>query len=202
MLTRRCLKLVAGTDMQDAEVIRIGQLQQHQHGLTVIDHAQQQAHVLLDEARQQARESVAQATIQAERQFWQQADEILRGWQQEREQMESWLVSQCNHVLSDAMQHILNTVPDAERYPALLRQLLRTQGGEGRGTLYCHPDRQADVSAWLTEHSHLGWKLSNDEALTQDTLKLITAQGVMTLSWQQAVEHLLPQGPTPTLNGV
>ncbi|GAB7215594.1 type III secretion system stator protein SctL [Dickeya oryzae] len=173
MLTRRCLKLVAGTDMQDAEVIRIGQLQQHQHGLTVIDQARQQAHVLLDEARQQA-----------------------------REQMESWLVSQCNHVPSDAMQHILNTVPDAERYPALLRQLLRTQGGEGRGTLYCHPDRQADVSAWLAEHSHLGWKLSNDEALTQDTLKLITAQGVMTLSWQQAVEHLLPQGPTPTLNGV
>lgn len=120
MLTRRCLKLVAGTDMQDAEVIRVGQLQQYQHGLTVIEKARQQANVLLDEARQQA-------------------DEILRGWQQEREQMESWLVSQCNQLLSDAMHQILNTVPDTERYPALLRQLLRTQGGEGSGTLYCHP---------------------------------------------------------------
>ncbi|MBX9447455.1 type III secretion system stator protein SctL [Dickeya chrysanthemi] len=200
MLTRRRLKLVAGTDVQEAELIRIEQLQQHQRGLAVIEEARQQADVLLDEARRQAHESIAVATGQAEQQFWRQADEILRGWQQEREQMESWLVSQCSQLLNDAMTQLLKTVPDAERYPALLRQLLRTQGGEGSGTLYCHPERQADVSAWLTEHSHLGWKLSNDDALAQDTLKLITAQGVMTLSWQRAVEQLLPQTETFSLN--
>ncbi|MEI7377298.1 type III secretion system stator protein SctL [Dickeya chrysanthemi] len=200
MLTRRCLKLVAGTDVQEAELIRGEQLQQHQRGLAVIEEARQQADVLLDEARRQAQESIAVATGQAEQQFWRQADEVLRGWQQEREQMESWLVSQCSQLLTDAMTQLLKTVPDAERYPALLRQLLRTQGGEGSGTLYCHPERQADVSAWLTEHRHLGWKLSHDDALAQDTLKLITAQGVMTLSWQRAVEQLLPQTEMLSLN--
>ncbi|NAT79349.1 type III secretion system stator protein SctL [Dickeya dadantii] len=200
MLTRRCLKLVAGTDVQEAELIRVEQLQQHQRGLAVMAEARQQADVLLDEARQQAHEAIAVATGQAEQQFWRQADEILRGWQQEREQMENWLVARCGQLLTDAMTQILKAVPDAERYPALLRQLLRTQGGEGRGTLYCHPDSQADVAAWLTEHSHLGWKLSSDDALAQDTLKLITAQGVMTLSWQRAVEQLLPQTEMLSLN--
>ncbi|ATO33349.1 hypothetical protein DZA65_02367 [Dickeya dianthicola] len=200
MLTRRCLKLVAGTDVQEAELIRVEQLQQHQRGLAVMADARQQADALLDEARRQAHEAIAIATGQAERQFWQQADELLRGWQQEREQMESWLVAQCGQLLTDAMTRILKTVPDAERYPALLRQLLRTQGGEGRGTLYCHPERQAEVAAWLTEHSHLGWRLVSDDALAHDTLKLLTAQGVMTLSWQRAVEQLLPQAQTLSLH--
>ncbi|MGM3175392.1 type III secretion system stator protein SctL [Dickeya lacustris] len=192
MLTKRRLTLVAGTDIDDSPVISAGQLQQHQQGLAVIDVAHQQANALLEQARQQAQEAIAHATSQAEQQFWHQANDILQGWQQEREQMETWMVSQCGQLLNEAMLQLLTTLPDAERYPALLRQLLRTQGGGGHGRLYCHPEKQSDVSAWLSEHNHLGWVLSGDESLAHDTLKLMTPQGVMTLSWQQAVASLLP----------
>ncbi|SLM63265.1 MULTISPECIES: type III secretion system stator protein SctL [Dickeya] len=195
MLTKRQLALVAGTDVQHRQVIPAGQLQQHQQGLTVMDAARQQAQVMLEEAAQQAQQAVIHATRQAEQQFWQQADDILHGWQQEREQTEAWLVSQCAQLLNEAMTQLLTAVPDAERYPALLRQLLRTQGGDGRGRLYCHPERQPEVSAWLAEHTHLGWTLTGDDSLPHDALKLVTPQGVMSLSWQQAVAQLLPATP-------
>ncbi|NKI74888.1 hypothetical protein Dpoa2040_002170 [Dickeya sp. CFBP 2040] len=143
MLGRRCLKLVAGLAVQEAELIRIGQCQEYK-----------------DQAA----------------------------------------VGEKSRLQVDAMTQTLNIAPRVECYPALLRELLRTQGGEGRGTLYCHPERQADVSAWLAEHSHLGWTLNNDNALAQDTLKLITAQGVMTLSWQRVVTHRLTKTETLSLN--
>lgn len=76
---------------------------------------------------------------------------------------------------------------DTAKRNALLRQLLRKQGGGGNGVLYCHPTRQAAVAIWLGQHPHLGWRLAEDSALAQDVLKLITAQGAVSLNWEKRV---------------
>ncbi|WJV60704.1 type III secretion system stator protein SctL [Pectobacteriaceae bacterium C52] len=193
MLTRRKLTLVAGMDAEDVGLIKAERLQQHWLGLDVLAQARQQSTALIEAARQQAQDVILRTTEQAEQQFWRQADDILRGWQQERDEMEAYLASQAGQILTDAMAQLLTDVPGPQRHQALLRQLIRAQGGEGRGMLYCHPHRKADVTAWLDEHAHLGWKLNGDDTLAEDALKLVTPQGVMTLSWQQAIDQLLPK---------
>ncbi|OSN02629.1 MULTISPECIES: type III secretion system stator protein SctL [Lonsdalea] len=192
MLTRKQLKLVTGTETREETVIKADRLQQHQRGLEVIETAERQAEDLLAEAESRARVEAGRTVHQAEARFLRQADDILRGWQQERALMEAFVAEQAGQVLSDAMRQLVQEIPDEQRTSALLRQLLRNQSGEGRGVLYCHPEQQPQVEIWLNDHAHLGWQLAIDDVLDKDELQLMTPQGVMNLSWRRAVEQLVP----------
>lgn len=192
MLTRKQLKLVTGTETMEDTVIKAVRLQQHHRGLEVIETAERQAKDLLAEAESRAQEAAGRTVRQAEARFLRQADDILRGWQQERALMEAFVAEQAGQVLSDAMRQLVQDIPDEQRTSALLRQLLRNQSGEGRGVLYCHPEQQPQVADWLNDHAHLGWQLAIDDVLDKDELQLMTPQGVMNLSWRRAVEQLIP----------
>ncbi|MGK4332696.1 type III secretion system stator protein SctL [Lonsdalea quercina] len=192
MLTRKQLRLVTGRDTEEETVIKADRLQQHQRGLQVIETAERQAKALLADAESRAEAETGRTIRQAEARFMQQADDILRGWQQERAQMEAFMAEQAGQVLNDAMRQLVQDVPDEQRTSALLRQMLRHQSGEGRGVLYCHPEQQTQVANWLENHTHLGWQLAIDDVLNKDELQLMTPQGVMNLSWRRAVEQLIP----------
>ncbi|QZN97538.1 hypothetical protein K6K13_09540 [Symbiopectobacterium purcellii] len=83
----------------------------------------------------------------------------------------------------DAVYPIKAFSPKQTFSMALLRGALRRQGGEGRGVLYCHPQQQTDVAAWLSQHTHLGWRLEADAKLLPGEMRLMTEGGAFALRW-------------------
>ena len=65
----------------------------------------------------------------------------------------------------------------------MLRRLLRRQGGDGWGLLYCHPTQHKEVLAWLSQHSHLGWNLESDASLIPGEMRLMTEGSEFMLRW-------------------
>lgn len=194
MLTKRPLRLVAGTALPASGIVKAEQLERHRQGIEVLEVARRQADELLRQAGRQADAERLAAVERAEGQFWRQADALLHGWRRQREEMEGWFAAQAAQLLYEALSRLLQDAPPAERHAALLRQLLRAHGGEGVGTLYCHPSQRPEVADWLAAHPHLDWPLRDDADLPPDAVKLSTPHGLMTLSWRRAVEQLLPLG--------
>ncbi|MFE8149599.1 type III secretion system stator protein SctL [Brenneria goodwinii] len=192
MLTKKTFFTLDGATRQEAAVIPAKRVAEHYYSRTLLDNAREQAAELLAQTREQAQQDVRQAIEQAESGFWRQADELLQGYRQERENLEQAWVMQSGQLLREALSRLLDEIPDAQRRDALLRQLLRQRQDEARGTLYCRPDQSAEVACWLKDHPHLDWRLASDESLENDALKLITAYGVMSLSWRQATAQLMP----------
>ncbi|RLM25301.1 type III secretion protein [Brenneria alni] len=192
MLTKKTFNTLDGATRQEAVVIPLERVAEHYYSRTLLDNASEQADKLLAQARRQAQQEARQVTEQAEASFWQQADALLQGFRQDRDNLEQVWVMQSGKLLREALSQLLGDIPDDQRHDALLKQLLKQQQGETHGTLYCHPAQLAEVESWLKAHPHLDWRLTSDESLENDALKLITAYGVMSLSWQRATAHLMP----------
>ncbi|QTF08188.1 type III secretion system stator protein SctL [Brenneria izadpanahii] len=200
MLTKKTFFTLDGAARQEAVVIPAERVAEHYYSRTLLDNAREQATELLAQTREQAGQEVRQAVEQAESRFWRQADALLQGYRQDREKLEQFWLMQSGSLLREALSRLLDEIPEAQRRDALLRQLLRQRQDEARGTLYCHPAQLAEVETWLQAHPHLDWRLASDESLDNDALKLITAYGVMSLSWRQASEQLLPPAEATPLH--
>ncbi|PWC22426.1 HrpE/YscL family type III secretion apparatus protein [Brenneria roseae subsp. roseae] len=192
MLAKRMFAALPGATSDETVIIPAARVAEHQRSRTLWDDANARAAKLLQQAREQAQEETRRAREQAEARFWQQADSLLQGIARDRENLEQVLVTQAAQLLRDALSRLLDEVPAQERHGALLKQLLKQQQNDVKGTLYCHPARLAAVDGWLKAHSHLEWRLASDESLEEDAMKLITAHGVMSLNWQRAIAQLLP----------
>ncbi|MCV9877524.1 type III secretion system stator protein SctL [Brenneria izbisi] len=192
MLAKRTFATLPGATSDETVIIPAAQVAEHQRSRSLWDDANARAETLLQQAREQAQQETRQTLGQAEADFWQQADSLLQGVAHERENLEQVLVAQAGRLLRDALSRILAEVPAQERHTALLKQLLKQQQNDAKGTLYCHPGQLAEVDRWLKAHPHLEWRLASDEALEEDAMKLITPHGVMSLNWQRAIAQLLP----------
>ncbi|PWC12799.1 HrpE/YscL family type III secretion apparatus protein [Brenneria roseae subsp. americana] len=192
MLAKRRFVALPGATSDETVIIPAARVAEHQRSRTLWDDANARAAELLQQAREQAQEETRRVREQAEARFWQQADSLLQGIARDRENLEQVLVTQAAQLLRDALSRLLDEVPAQERHGALLKQLLKQQQNDVKGTLYCHPAQLAEVNGWLKAHSHLEWRLASDESLEADAMKLITAHGVMSLDWQRAIAQLLP----------
>ncbi|EHD21261.1 MULTISPECIES: type III secretion system stator protein SctL [Brenneria] len=192
MLTTKTFATLPGASRDDAVIIPAERVAAHRRCRTLWEEANVQADTIVAQAHEHARTLCEQAVENAEATFWQQANALLQGIRQDREHLEQTMVTQAGQLLRDALAHLLDKTPAPSRYHALLRQLLKQQQGEIRGTLYCHPAQLTDVQHWLDGHPHLEWRLASDEMLDNDAMKLITAHGVMSLSWRRAAQLLIP----------
>ncbi|RYC37725.1 type III secretion system stator protein SctL [Pectobacterium zantedeschiae] len=192
MLTTKTFVTLPGASRDEAVIIPAERVAAHRRSRTLWEEASVQADTIVAQAHERARTLCERAVENAEAEFWQQANALLQGIRQDRIQLEQTMITQAGQLLRDALSHLLDKTPAPSRHHALLRQLLKQQQGESRGTLYCHPDQLADVQAWLDAHTHLAWRLASDEALDNDAMKLITAHGVMSLNWRQATQQLIP----------
>jgi type III secretion protein L len=192
MLTRKSITLLNSTaDL--APVISRNQLAMQQRAEAILQQAQQQSAKIVAAAEQEAEVATLGIRQRAEEVFWSQADKMFTDWQQQQQQMESDMLLVMDSVLTQALEQLLEEVPEQQRLSALLRQLLREKTqAEQAAYLSCHPSQQQWVSAWLETYSHLRWQLQPDETLPPDSLKLVTAQGELSLDWQQATRLLKP----------
>lgn len=191
MLTRKTLRLLNGA-APEGLLLRREELSLHQQALSVLEQAHEQAQALRDEAQAQAEAELAAARRQWEAQFWQQAQGLLDEWQQQREAEQAQLVTLAGNVLNEALQQILDEVDDAQRFHALLKQLLRQHPRQQQATLYCAPAQEEAISGWLAAQPPLAWTLCGDHALAADSLRLVTAQGELLIDWPTLRQQLLP----------
>ncbi|KGA33932.1 type III secretion protein [Pectobacterium brasiliense] len=192
MLMTKAFATLPGGSREETVIIPAEQVAAHRRSRTLWEEATAQADTIVAQAHERARTLGEQAVEQAEAEFWQQANALLQGVRQDRMDLEKSMITQAGQLLRDALAHLLDKTPEPSRHHALLRQLLKQQQGESRGTLYCHPAQLADVQHWLDAHTHLEWRLASDDTLDSDAMKLITAHGVMSLSWRQATAQLIP----------
>ncbi|KML67162.1 type III secretion system stator protein SctL [Pectobacterium peruviense] len=192
MLKTKTFVTLPGVSRDETVIIPAERVAAHRRSRTLWEEANAQADTIVAQANERAQTLCEQAVENAEAAFWQQANTLLQGVRQDRLHLEQTIVTQAGQLLRDALAHLLDKTPAPSRHHALLRQLLKQQQGESRGTLYCHPGQLADVQNWLDAHPHLAWRLASDEALDNDAMKLITAHGVMSLSWRQATQQLIP----------
>ncbi|MCL6330601.1 HrpE/YscL family type III secretion apparatus protein [Pectobacterium carotovorum subsp. carotovorum] len=192
MLMTKTFATLPGGSREETVIIPAERVVAHRRSRTLWEEATAQADTIVAQAHERARTLGEQAVEQAEAEFWQQANALLQGVRQDRMDLEKSMITQAGQLLRDALAHLLDKTPEPSRHHALLRQLLKQQQGESRGTLYCHPAQLADVQHWLDAHTHLEWRLASDDTLDSDAMKLITAHGVMSLSWRQATAQLIP----------
>ncbi|WP_350239051.1 type III secretion system stator protein SctL [Pectobacterium colocasium] len=192
MLMTKTFVTLPGASRDETVIIPAERVAAHRHSRTLWEEANAQAETIVAQAHERAKTLCTQAVEEAEAAFWQQANTLLQGIRQDRTHLEKIVITQAGQLLCEALAQLLDKTPAPSRHHALLRQLLKQQQGESRGTLYCHPTQLADVQNWLEAHAHLEWRLASDEALESDAMKLITAHGVMSLSWRQATTQLIP----------
>ncbi len=185
----RKISLLDGAPPQ-GELLRAEQLQMQQQAAEVLAQAQQRAEKIIAAAQQQANEHIAEQRLQWEAQFWQQADTLLSGWHQQRQQDEQQLVSLATQLLNQAMTQLLGEFSDEQRCHALLQQLLHQHSRQQQATLWCASCHYATVSAWLAQQSQLAWQLSSDDQLPQEQLRLVTEHGELQVSWSTLCQQL------------
>ncbi|MEI2266954.1 type III secretion system stator protein SctL [Erwinia sp. CGal63] len=173
-------------------------LADHQQALSLLQTAEQQAQARLlqaEEAAQQlladARESAAAAVAEAQQAFIANAEAFFADWQQERQRWHEALIPRAEALLKQAMGQLLAELPAEARLTAMLHQLQQAQGRQAAATLNCAPAVLEEVACWLRQHP-LDWQLVGDSSLDNDTLRLTTENGELSLNWPQLCAALLP----------
>ena len=93
----------------DGPVLPREVLADHRAAQQILAAAHEQAAAILEAAREQAEHELATQRLSYEAQFWQQADEVLTGWQAQRQQEEAQLVTLADRLLNDALHQLLLT---------------------------------------------------------------------------------------------
>lgn len=189
----RKISLLNGSAPQ-GNLLRAHEIEHHQQAEEILAQARQQADEILAAAHQQAEQQIAEQRLQCEAQFWQQADELLSGWQQQRQQDRQQLVTLAAQLLGQAMEQLLADFSDQQRFQALLRQLMRQHPRRQQATLFCAAAQLESVEAWLAAQPALCWQLSSDEQLSADQLRLVTEQGELQIDWSSLCQQLVAQG--------
>ncbi|MGV7093289.1 type III secretion system stator protein SctL [Siccibacter turicensis] len=187
-----------GGAVPDGPVLPREVLADHRAAQQILAAAHEQAAAILEAAREQAEHELATQRLSYEAQFWQQADEVLAGWQAQRQQEEAQLVTLADRLLNDALHQLLGDVPRESRFHALLHQLLRHHPRQQQATLYCAQSQEQALSDWLAEQPQLEWTLCGDPALEADALRLVTDRGELYIAWSTLREQFTRQ-PAPAL---
>ncbi|MDO7895772.1 type III secretion system stator protein SctL [Pseudomonas citrulli] len=156
----------------------------------VIEHAREQAAQLLEQASEVAEAKV----LKAQAQFWAKADALLATWEAQRQAMWEQIEASAARLVNEALQTLLDEVPEAARIDALVRQLAHRQRDPADATLRCHPDDLASLTRSLDGADPRPWTPVADAGMDRHQVKLQTPGGTFLLDWPSAVEALrLPE---------
>lgn len=160
----------------------------------VIERATDQAAQLIAQASEAAEAQV----LAAQAQFWEQANALLDTWEAQRQAMWQQLESSAARLVNQALQTLLDEVPDPARIDALVRQLARGQREPASATLYCHPEDLPNLTRSLGTAEHQPWTPVADASMGRHQVRLQTPGGSFQLDWPSAVQAL--QVPAPLLD--
>jgi len=156
----------------------------------VIEQAQAQAAQLLERAAEEADAVV----LQAQAQFWNNAETVLAAWDAQRQAMWERIETSAAQLVNEALGTLLDNVPDQARIDALVRQLAYRQNDPVSATLRCHPEDLAHLTQSLGSDDRRPWTPVADADMARYQLKLETPGGTFLLDWSTAVEALrLPE---------
>lgn len=186
MLARRLVEIRAGGPGLVQPLISRETLIDCGRAEALLAQAHERAAALLQEAERQAAAQLAEA----QRAFWQQAEQQLKHWEQERLQMNRLLETHASQLVNQALQQLLGETPQPVRLQALLNQLLASQSEPVSATLRCHPQVRDCVQHWLDQQPATPWRLQPDASLADDEVQLSTEQGDFQLDWRAVCEAL------------
>lgn len=198
----KSVELLADTQPADSIILPRSVLHQHQHGIDLIQAAQQQAEQILQQAQLQAQQVIEQAHYDAQQQvsdllanseaeFLNRAESLFAGWQAQQIEQEAMIVQRASELLNQVMTRLLEDTSPAQQMNALLRQLLQAQPRGQQATLWCHPTNKEAIASWLETRPHLTWEHQFDESLEADQLLLETPSGELRIGWQALKTQLL-----------
>lgn len=156
----------------------------------VIERARDQAAQLLEQAGEAAEAKV----FEAQARFWDRADALLATWEAQRQAMWDQIEASAARLVNEALQTLLDEVPEPARIDALVRQLASRQRDPASATLHCHPEDLASLTRSLGSADRQIWTLMADSGLDRHQVKLETPGGTFLLDWPSAVQALqLPE---------
>lgn len=179
MLVRRRMS-VGGQGPQGQQIIRLEQFRDSQAAVDVLSRAREQAEALLVEAHAMRQQVLDDALAQ----FWEQAGGFLQGLEAERQALHDAVVEACGQLLNRALERVFEESPPGERARVLLTHLAASQTVAAVATVSCHPQRWAQVQAWLTASRYASvWQVREDSSLAVDALRLSCDNGEFELDW-------------------
>ena len=176
----------------EGNLLRREELALRLEAAAIIELAHQQAQTIREQARAEAQAEREACQREWEASFWQQAQTLLAGWQQQRTDEETQLVVLAGKVVNKALQQLLDEVDDERRFHALLKQLLRHYPRQQQATLYCASGQELEINGWLAAQPQLCWTLCADPVLEPDRLRLITDAGELMVDWRTLRQQLAP----------
>ncbi|MCJ8205529.1 type III secretion system stator protein SctL [Pseudomonas sp. RGM2987] len=190
MLARRSLELrPEGQGLLQAYIAR-ETLVDCARAQRVIEHARDQAAQLLEQANEEAEAKV----LEAQARFWDKADALLATWEAQRQAMWEQIEASAARLVNEALQTLLDEVPEPARIDALVRQLASRQRDPVSATLRCHPEDVASLTRSLRSADRQPWTPVADSAMDRHQVKLETPGGTFQLDWPSASQALwLPE---------
>lgn len=190
MLARRSLELRPDGQGLSQPYIARETLVDCARAQVVLEQAQAQAAQLLERATAEADATV----LEAQARFWEKAETLLAAWETQRQAMWERIETSAAHVVNEALETLLNEVPEQARIDALVRQIASRQDDPVRATLRCHPEDLASLTQSLGTDGRRPWTPRADVDMERYQLKLETPGGTFLLDWPSAVEALrLPE---------
>ncbi|MFJ4143894.1 type III secretion system stator protein SctL [Pseudomonas sp. NPDC089734] len=192
MLTSRSLTLTNNRPTVNEPLLRREVLEHCRLADELLDDARARADEILASAHAEAqalRESCEQET---RAQVWEQAQSLLDDLRQQREQSLASIVEVAQELVGQALQVVLDELPDEQRIGAVLRQLTSASPNQETASIYCHPDQIPTLAQSLEAHGQQGWAVRGDPNMDPDAISLRTEHGDFSLSWSALQQHIWP----------
>nr|WED68899.1 HrpE/YscL family type III secretion apparatus protein [Pectobacterium colocasium] len=97
-----------GASRDETVIIPAEQVAAHRRSRALWEEASAQSDTIVAQAHERARTLCEQAVEHAEAEFWQQANALLQGIQQDRMHLEKIVITQAGQLLRDALAHVLD----------------------------------------------------------------------------------------------
>ncbi|WP_248749013.1 type III secretion system stator protein SctL [Pseudomonas sp. MWU15-20650] len=149
--------------------------------------ANAQADELIRRAEEKCKVLQEKATVE----IWQRADEQLKCWEREREEILGNIEHYATLITNQAISCILDETIEPNRLAALIKKLLASQMPEINATLFCCPAEIEYVKQYLAIHGATRWQLQANDRTPPQTLVLKTDEGDFFINWNSMFETVL-----------
>ncbi|OEC32661.1 type III secretion protein L [Pseudomonas cuatrocienegasensis] len=192
MLASRSLTLTPNRSTVNEPLLRREVLAQSLLAEELLDDARAQAQAIFDTAQAEVQALRQRCEAEARAEVWKQAQGLLDDLRQQREVTLASIVEAAQELVQQALEIVLDELPDDKKVSAVLRQLTLAISNEESALIYCHPDQLTQLAHSLQEQGQRGWTLRGEPSLAPDALSLRTEQGDFSLSWSALQQHIWP----------
>lgn len=158
-----------------------------------VDHMLEQAGAEADMLLARAQTERDELLARCEQSFWQQADETLMQWDNERQAMWDTIETHATTLVEQIMERVFNQVAATDQLRAMVDELTRVHRHAPEAEIHCHPSRIEAMQALLEDREQRHWRPVPDSGIEEDTLRLETNNGHFTIGWQ-SIRDMLKKG--------